>query len=308
MGYCSRAIGRDWGILTMYDCDEIPVFERRETLAYPEYSIEHMRALSRFIYVGGIKIEMIAMNVDERPTWMENHLTYQEFKPILFYERRVQIRCQIQVPRRDRLISRFGDEPDCMATTDYVYRLENVLDLLSGCSAQRLVILGNGYRCPSCGNYSPSGALSCWGCGDQMNLYPSLNPFKFPFTMGPAAQAGYDTFTEHVKPYGRFIEVFLEGPWEIEQENALDALTRGADLRLMPAGCNLDRDHYLCRYCGGTVRNGDRCPGCGGERMPLAELVRMDRACVYCGRDLKGGIVCSACGNRAAGTMIREVL
>jgi RNA polymerase subunit RPABC4/transcription elongation factor Spt4 len=125
-----------------------------------------------------------------------------------------------------------------------------------------------------------------------------IHPVRFPFYAARRPRDHSLSF-QSIIAFDLFAEVD-----DVEQEVA-PFFTQNP--RLLPAGCSLDTGLYLCKYCGYAVKEGEVCPGCGGERVPLMELIDLDRVCRYCGSTMRGGIVCPDCGARIAGTALKHL-
>ena len=162
-------------------------------------------------------------------------------------------------------------------------------------------VLGAGWICHHCGDYNPSGCVTCLKCGG-MTQEAFVRPLAFDFYVceiagNPViASLGDDLSLERVTI-------------ECAGDHVIDALYAGlfSERSFFKAnGYNLESGYYLCQYCGFGVREGDTCPGCGGKRIPYSEIVRLNRKCVYCGRESLGNLVCEGCGARIKGTTFKQ--
>ena len=93
---------------------------------------------------------------------------------------------------------------------------------------------------------------------------------------------------------------------DVDVDNLYRALAAQSAAVVLPVGTVLDEGYYLCHHCGGVTRVGDTCSGCGGEQIPLSEVVKMDRDCLYCGTKAIGGVICPSCGKRLAGETYKQ--
>lgn len=160
---------------------------------------------------------------------------------------------------------------------------------------QNAGMLGEGYLCQGCGDYNPSGSLTCLKCGAPA-VERWIRPFGFEFYVGDVAQNHLMTGTDSA-----FLDVELIFPeWDDATQLAL-SVARGNTTSFLANGYTLDSGLYLCKYCGQAVYEGETCPGCGGKRMPFQELVEIERRCVYCGKEVAGSIICPGCGARIKG-------
>ncbi len=58
-------------------------------------------------------------------------------------------------------------------------------------------------------------------------------------------------------------------------------------------------DEWVCPYCGCYILGArSKCPGCGGNKLPISEIDKMDRMCVYCGKKTRGGYACKKCNGK----------
>ncbi len=158
------------------------------------------------------------------------------------------------------------------------------------------VLLGKGWVCQYCGDYNPAGLLSCINCGGQ--TAPEFACVKnFPFWVSQ-----YDINSDS---FG-IIKVSVDFEFSGYKE-PIYPFSFGIDIRTLPYAYTLQEHLYVCQYCGRTVENGQKCPGCGGARIPLSEVVKMENTCLYCGNKVIGGIICKSCGAALKSVAYHEV-
>lgn len=174
-----------------------------------------------------------------------------------------------------------------------------VMHFADRCRCNRMFMLGPGYVCKHCGNYCPSGCGLCWRCGGVAEIENYVKPSRFPFVIAHKA-------TDASSNWRVGCRVELQATTEDEAE-VLPWLA-GDTPHTMPNGCELDTGYYLCHKCGGAVLEGQVCPGCGGTRISMQEIVRLDQTCRYCGSTMRGGVVCPDCGARIAGMTVKDVV
>jgi hypothetical protein len=174
-----------------------------------------------------------------------------------------------------------------------------VMHFADRCRCNRMFMLGPGYVCKHCGNYCPSGCGICWRCGGQAELENYVKPSRFPFVMA-------NKVTDANTSWRIGCRVELQATTEDEAE-VLPWLA-GDTPHTMPNGCELETGYYLCHKCGGAVLDGQVCPGCGGTRIPMQEIVRLDQTCHYCHSTMRGGVVCPDCGAHIAGLTVKDVV
>lgn len=163
--------------------------------------------------------------------------------------------------------------------------------------SNKLVNLGPGYVCEYCGEYKVSGELKCHRCGGTTKEEQFVAVSSFPFLL-----TDYQVNT----PYNDLTVLSLNMRSIAPVTNfVLEQLTKGVSLETLPHALMFDPSKYLCEFCGMVVESGRTCPGCGGIRLPLGEVVKMDRDCIYCGKRVTGGIVCKSCGARLSGLSYR---
>lgn len=134
-----------------------------------------------------------------------------------------------------------------------------------------------------------------------MRREPFLTPVHFPFTIVNLDQP---VIFDKSEPEPLHVEMLGRGPL---YTGFIDTLV-GGQLTSLPIGHSLIHGLYRCEFCGMVVDEGSDCPGCGGMKMPWAELTKVERECVYCGRTVVGGIVCRGCGARISGLTFRDVV
>ncbi|MHA1962908.1 MAG: hypothetical protein ACW99U_22190 [Candidatus Thorarchaeota archaeon] len=127
-------------------------------------------------------------------------------------------------------------------------------------------------------------------------------PIGFDFHLSTISEDPMMGFDED-RPSRTRIEMMSDS---IDVDKLFLAIMGNVPSMILPTGCTTDPEYYLCQKCGGSVRIGDLCPGCGGHQIPLAEIIKMDRRCVYCGTATKGDIVCRSCGARISGETYKQ--
>lgn len=183
---------------------------------------------------------------------------------------------------------------------DYKMRLLQNIHYKYGYCRSEFGILGKGWICQNCNDYNPSGTIECSKCGGQAKE-DYVKPMQFPFICSnidmQSSKLYYDDEID-------FVYVDFVG-YGSECVEAVNALFDGQNI-FYANGYSLETGYYLCQYCGMSVRDGDECPGCGGERRAYADLVKLERKCVYCGRQVFGGVVCQGCGARIKGLTFKK--
>jgi len=173
----------------------------------------------------------------------------------------------------------------------------------SGCRFS-LTTLGPGRVCAYCGQYNPSGRLSCFACAGQIETVPFLKPVQWPdgFVIELDRRGG---LLGDEEPAIWYVEMSLRG--DLDPERHIEPLLASGRLNTMQHGYRL-QGGWLCEWCGFLVEGEDvPCPTCGGEQMPWSELVKIDRECVYCGKHVPQGLVCDGCGASLSGLTYRMV-
>ena len=180
------------------------------------------------------------------------------------------------------------------------YRNQLLWDDLSRCNAN-LVGLGDGWLCQGCGQYHTAGMARCPNCGAIVERVPFIRPARFPFMLASINQQVF------YRDEPSYIEMELVSNGALTDDTM--SMFFGASMRLvgLPHHYSLT-GHYLCRWCGGVVPEGESCPGCGGRRVPLQEVVQLERTCLYCGKTVTGGIVCPGCNVRIRGVTFKEAM
>lgn len=176
-------------------------------------------------------------------------------------------------------------------TIDILFRMTQALT-----SGGTIVRLGAGRACPYCGTAFPSHITQCPNCGGLTELFDGIAPKVFPFQ---AIKADISVVRD------RFSRLLIEMVATKRDFDMNDVFGNG-DMLTLPYNHTFPMGYYLCQYCGMAVPEGHSCPGCGGQKIPLSELVKMDRECIYCGKKVVGGIVCPGCGARLTGLQIAD--
>jgi len=184
---------------------------------------------------------------------------------------------------------------DLMAVVDIGDR-EAIRTLSSIEMDQKFLSLGTGYVCHGCGTYSAAGIHVCRHCGDLLQERPFITPQEFPFFVSRfTANSSMDDLTT--------VEISFASRGRVVRDIPFLGLT---SVLSMPQTTSFPTGYYLCRYCGMAVPEGEMCPGCGGPRQPLREIVKLERKCIYCGTMTAEGIVCTGCGARIRGLTVKE--
>lgn len=160
-------------------------------------------------------------------------------------------------------------------------------------------LLGPGYVCHHCGSVNMSGTVRCVWCGGLVKEKDWSAPIGFDFHMPTMSKDSMiRSLDDEDRPTETRIEMMSDN---IDIDKLFLAIVGQAPSMILPTGCETDPEYYLCQKCGGSVRIGDLCPGCGGQQIPLSEIIKMDRRCAFCGTATKGDIVCRSCGARVSG-------
>lgn len=161
---------------------------------------------------------------------------------------------------------------------DIIRVLESILE--SGFVAKSL---GPGQRCAYCGSLWLPGILVCPACGG------------YTLPMGKSIEMTRDGILTSFHTWDgdqRF------GPSKAELEFYItgDIPLGTADVKSLLFS---KPGPWLCEYCGLICAGPDfRCPGCGGKRPAVKELLKMRRTCIYCGKETYGNFRCPACRGR----------
>lgn len=169
-------------------------------------------------------------------------------------------------------------------------------EMMQAAVGRELVSLGDGKVCDYCNTYWPTGNYICWNCGGELGTYPFIRP---------VATGGVMTSLDLSMPVAGLVhvELTIQGILELPA-GFLDNMAA----RFVPCATGVQSRYYLCEWCGYAVESGKDCPGCGGPRTPLRELVDLPHECSWCGSNTINGIVCESCGTRVQGTTIGEVI
>lgn len=272
---------------------------------YRQFDHPHPMATGRALYLVGVLLQDLQLSISAPNPWLGGlPSTKERIDPLGYLSKTtVYMTASIHGPSvfdQVRSPVLLGDPADRSQWDTFMRTVDAFAHLVDyrGCGGSSLIALGPGHICHHCGNYSPSGSLRCWRCGGDLEMVDFIHPVRFPFYAAERPRNGgtnwrsaiaFDLMAEVDDVETEVMPFFLQDP------------------RLLPAGCSLDTGLYLCKYCGYAVQEGHICPGCGGERVPLMELIDLDRECRYCGSTMRGGIVCPDCGARIAGTALREL-
>jgi hypothetical protein len=179
-------------------------------------------------------------------------------------------------------------------------------DLANKSCYENFGILGKGWICHYCGDYNPSGCVTCLKCGG-LAREAFVKPLQFDFVVSKISilfvKPGH--MGERNDPLWASVELRSDSKHILE---VLYTALLGGRSFFRANGYNLESGYYLCQYCGFGVREGEVCPGCGGKRMPYSEIVKVNRKCVYCGRESLGNLVCPGCGARIKGQTFKNAL
>lgn len=189
-------------------------------------------------------------------------------------------------------------------TTQNHYETEQVVSWgqsLRWCD-NNFVVLGSGMTCPHCDSFNPSGSVWCVHCGAPMERKDFVAPKDFPFRVSYISRDDATIFQEwdtvHIEMVG--FDVDLEEhimPWVVQPKSLIK----------LPIGLSLNPDLYICQFCGAITQKGSSCNGCGGQRLPWSEVMRIERKCLYCDRETKGNLVCNYCGASISAIAARDV-
>lgn len=250
-----------------------------------------IQAVSPRIYLGyGIMLEdfSVSMSLGDREAAHIRKIgmgTYQIESYISSYDHEVELSFTL-VSRRD--VSRYSNR----AFQDMVHILRY--------NPKQIALLGPGWVCKHCGDYNPSGTLICWRCSGEAESIDSLCPVQLNFETTCFSVNGD-------KPFSDFVTAdFQMAGHDVDIDRLGRAIASNSRAITLPNGCQLKPGYYLCEFCGQAVDEGEICPGCGGWRRPMSELLKLNHECVYCGREVTGGIVCPGCGARISGLMLRR--
>lgn len=164
-----------------------------------------------------------------------------------------------------------------------------------------VTLLGVGYICQNCGEHNTSGTATCWRCGGLVKEEDWICPVHFDFDctdISAGAVAARDVYKSRFEMVSKSVDI----------DTLFRAIYTNSTAITLPGGFLIEPGYYLCQFCGQAVHDGAICPGCGGWRMPMSEIIKLDRICKYCGGEVKGGIVCPGCSARIAGTTFKQYL
>lgn len=168
------------------------------------------------------------------------------------------------------------------------------------------VTMGSGQVCPHCGDYNPAGVAVCRNCGA---ITEAIDHAAYQTVEASILSDAYNWYK--LAPYNRNlmrIDVDVALYTKPTLETGL-LLTGGGDIKTIPMTRSIKAGHYLCQYCWTIVEKGKLCHNCGGQRIPLTEVAKIDHTCLYCGREnVVGAVVCDRCGAALKATMIRELM
>lgn len=159
----------------------------------------------------------------------------------------------------------------------------DIIDLLEDIWQSGFVArsLGPGQRCAYCGSLWLPGVLACPACGG------------YTLPMGKSIEMARDGILRHMNIHTPMHGV-MTAELEFEVTGTLPLVTSDVSSLLFSKP-----GHWLCEYCGFICKGDDFvCPGCGGKRPPVHELLRMKRICIYCGKETYGGYRCPECNGR----------
>ena len=169
---------------------------------------------------------------------------------------------------------------------------------------QSITCLGPGLVCQNCGSKNPSGVLRCVFCSGLVEEEDWITPMSL---MGKRATrqnwSRPAIALDSEDPLSERWEIALDP--DVDCDALVEAIT-GGKARILPVGSVLDEGLYLCHRCGRPTPIGETCVGCGGEQMPLSEIIKIDRKCLACGTKTTDGILCPRCGRAFASESYKQ--
>ena len=169
---------------------------------------------------------------------------------------------------------------------------EAIHGLVSGLHDMNLAALGHGMQCLYCNHFNPAGTGVCMRCGGvqeevRYSTISGITGYLGEMNEEHGLDHSSTTFTVYIdyESAGQVIEAVRRGLYYTH---------------------HIDMGYYLCQFCGLAVREGDDCHGCGGVRMPMSEIVKIDRKCLYCGTKTFGNLYCDSCGSRVSGRTLAD--
>ena len=186
---------------------------------------------------------------------------------------------------------------------DMLYTRESMLLLgeLRRNIGGNFVVLSPSGVCQFCGSYYSAGTLKCKNChGYVKDEIVSVKQSKFYLLNESTDLLSVGTEMEH----------FLNLEISVDDKH-LDSIinTLRTDRTIgnyLPNSFRLYEEYVLCDCCLSIVCAGDKCPNCGGARLPFSEIVKIDRKCIFCGTKTYDGVMCKACGASLSGLSYRE--
>lgn len=152
--------------------------------------------------------------------------------------------------------------------------------------------LGDGHVCQFCNTTYATGVLVCPQCGGATQWRGKVLPTR---TEGILKRLDIDFRRNDYTRLRVEIDLDREPAWVA----SIPYVSRDWWRELIQYSFFSHPDHWLCAFCGLFVESSlPTCPGCGGNRLPVKELAKLERICIYCGKPTLGGYACPGCGGR----------
>lgn len=175
-----------------------------------------------------------------------------------------------------------------------------MLDAINREQTLNMVSIAPSGVCQFCGSYFPAGTLKCANChGYVKDELVSVRNMPF-YTI--------ETRSDSLISSDRSEPVIVTAVFQCWSDQVdLSAFMGSLGFHTLPTGFKVDPDHVLCDNCLCVVEAKSICPNCGGARLPMSEIVKMDRKCAFCGTVAEDGIICKSCNASLAGIAYREI-
>jgi hypothetical protein len=149
--------------------------------------------------------------------------------------------------------------------------------------------LGPGNRCQYCNTVWLPGTFKCPSCGGTIQYDSRVMEWD-----GSKAIITNFDITNNVYD---ILQVHLEVLY-VEELDVMSRLWNNLD-RLLTHSLAREPGTWLCDFCGlYVIGTSSKCPGCGGNRLPIKEIAKLERYCIYCNKVVVGGWACPECNMR----------
>ena len=149
--------------------------------------------------------------------------------------------------------------------------------------------LGPGNRCQYCNTVWLPGTFQCPSCGGTIQYDPRVMEWEGSKAIITDIQTTADVT--------RVLRVHLELRY-LDDINIVPQWINNLDKLLIHSLAH-EPGTWLCNYCGlYVIGTSSKCPGCGGNRLPITEIAKLERYCIYCNKKVVGGWACQECNMR----------